>query len=581
MDPKFEDQLAHLGDLGDDELEQLHSDLIDEFDKASDDDDIPSMEAYHDAIKRVGETQTARQQESEANAARAEELRNSIHPAEDAEDGESGDADEDDAEGEGDDDADDGDDEEEDPTRPPASAEDEAPAIAASANGRAKAKPAPSLGAANKRVTAARRQAASATTRTGMSQAKMYAQRPVGAIQTGDVVPDQKTLAQMMTSVIDRLGRGDGEQRLVASTRWDYPEERSLTADIEANTRKIDAVVSPQAIVASGGICGPVDVDFSMGLILSADDEPLGDSLPTFGAKRGGLRYPQTPTFSGVGNSSIGVWTEATDASPGGSTKPVQTFVCGNEEEVFVDAITVRMKFGNMQGRFNPEMVQGNTALALSNAARVRELTRLSKIAAQSTTVSSGQLLGAARDFLATLDQASAAYRYRSRVNRGVQMRAVLPDFLRDMIRADLLREMAHGQDISDTFTLTDAQVDGLLKARGFSPVWMLDGQAAATHNGVAFAAQGFGSQSQGAALLDWPHNVVWYLYAEGTFQRLDGGQLDLGVVRDSVLDSTNDYETFVENFEAVAMRGFESLEIVSALRPNGLSAGTANTSTY
>jgi len=226
-------------------------------------------------------------------------------------------------------------------------------------------------------------------------------------------------------------------------------------------------------------------------------------------------------------------------------------------------------------------MVAANTDLAMANASRVRELNRLGKISTASITVSSGQLLGAARDFLATLDQASAAYRYRSRLNRGVNLRAVLPDFLRDLIRSDLLREMAHGQDVTESFSLSDAQVDSLLAARGISPVWMLDGTTGATHNNIAFATQGFGAQSTGAGLLDFPHTVQWHLFAEGTFQRLDGGRLDIGVVRDSVLDGTNDYQTFVESFEGIAFRGFESLEIISSIRPNGLSAGTKDTNTY
>jgi hypothetical protein len=40
---------------------------------------------------------------------------------------------------------------------------------------------------------------------------------------------------------------------------------------------------------------------------------------------------------------------------------------------------------------------------------------------------------------------------------------------------------------------------------------------------------------------------MAWFLSVERTFQFLDGGELDLGVVRDSLLDSTNDYEVFTK----------------------------------
>lgn len=573
MDQELIDRLAQIEEMDDKALEALYNDLVKAFDAADKAGNVSLMEEYHGAIARVSETQTARDQESEANEARAAELRSAVH------------ADPKDEAGEETDENDEDDDEDEDedknpvaPVVPIVTDEEEGAPVAKAASAEEAATLAakrPALGTASKRTGRAKPKA------TGTNRSHMFAQRPSGSIQSGDEISTREQLSDMMSEVVGRLGRGDGEQRLVASATWEYPEERTLARGaMEENERKMQAVISPQAIIASGGICNPVDVDFSLSMVLSVADQPLGDALPTFGATRGGLRFMQPPTFAGVGSSATAVWTEATDASPGTATKPVQKIVCGTEQEVFVDAVPTRLQFGNMSGRFYPEMVAANTDLAIANASRVLELNRVSKIAASSITVSSGQLLGAARDFLSTLDQASAAYRYRSRLNRGVNLRAVLPDFLKDMIRSDLMREMAHGQDVSETFSITDQQVDTLLSARGISPVWMLDGQAGATHNSVVFGSQSFGTQSNGA-LLDWPHTVLWYLFAEGTFQRLDGGRLDIGVVRDSTLDSTNDYQTFVEQFEGIAFRGFESLEIVSTVRPNGLSAGTKDTSSY
>jgi hypothetical protein len=74
---------------------------------------------------------------------------------------------------------------------------------------------------------------------------------------------------------------------------------------------------------------------------------------------------------------------------------------------------------------------------------------------------------------------------------------------------------------------------------------------------------------------------LAWLLYPEGTFQFLDGGRLDLGVVRDNTLDATNDYVTFVETFESVAMRGLECYQVQSTVLPNGGSAGTVAVTGY
>jgi len=58
--------------------------------------------------------------------------------------------------------------------------------------------------------------------------------------------------------------------------------------------------------------------------------------------------------------------------------------------------------------------------------------------------------------------------------------------------------------------------------------------------------------QAAGALNL-YPATFSWLLFAEGTFLFLDGGTLDIGVVRDSTLVGTNDYIQFTENFEGVA----------------------------
>ena len=44
--------------------------------------------------------------------------------------------------------------------------------------------------------------------------------------------------------------------------------------------------------------------------------------------------------------------------------------------------------------------------------------------------------------------------------------------------------------------------------------------------------------------------------FPEGTFLHLDGGVLELGIVRDSTLNSMNDYQVFGETFENVARIG-------------------------
>jgi hypothetical protein len=52
----------------------------------------------------------------------------------------------------------------------------------------------------------------------------------------------------------------------------------------------------------------------------------------------------------------------------------------------------------------------------------------------------------------------------------------------------------------------------------------------------------------------------------------LPGGH---GLVRDSILNSTNDFEIFGESFENVAFVGVESLAVTSNIADIGVTAGT------
>jgi hypothetical protein len=108
------------------------------------------------------------------------------------------------------------------------------------------------------------------------------------------------------------------------------------------------------------------------------------------------------------------------------------------------------------------------------------------------------------------------------------------------------------------------AEIDGYVAARNVNFCASLDQNV-------------YGTQSTGA-LLEFTDSFTWYLFPEGSFLFLDGGTLDLGVIRDSTLVGTNDYKMFVETFEGVAFVGVESLKITSAISVNGVAAALRDT---
>jgi hypothetical protein len=393
----------------------------------------------------------------------------------------------------------------------------------------------------------------------------------------GKEVTSRDKLAEGMSDTLSRMnpdgaGRGDV---IVASVKFDYPEDRRLGTDPNENARKIDAITNPGALVATGGICAPVNVDYTVPTWAVAD-RPLRDGLPSFQATRGGLTYVQPPSLSALAGATA-IWTAATDASPAGATKPVITVACGTSETVLVDAVPTRLGFGNMQGRFAPEQVAANTDLAIAAAARIAENNLLNHLAAASIQVTSAKVLGATRDILNTITRCRAAYQSAYRISDDMMYTAIFPFWLKNLFRVDLAMEIGHAQTTElDVLAITDEQIDTWLTDRHINPVWHLDGQPAVTTGSYQYAAQTYAAQAAGA-VLDFPAQIVWYLFPEGQIQFLDGGRLDLGVVRDSTLDATNDYETFVETFEGIAYRGFSGglWQVISTTHATGSTSGT------
>jgi hypothetical protein len=430
-------------------------------------------------------------------------------------------------------------------------------------------------------------------------------------IAAGTPLADSEQLALLMSDKLRQISAGRGERdAIVASALWAYPEDRQLGLDdVTGNSAKLDAVCgldagrydASGALVATGGICLPVNVDYAVPT-WSGADRPLRDGLPAYQATRGGVRFVTPPdigvpslqgTASGAG-TSVSIWTEATDANPAGATKPVWVVACGAEQLVYVNAVPTRVQFGNMESRFAPEQVAANTQQAIASSAREAELELLTLIANNSKQILPQAYLGAARDLLSSLDWAMSSYRYSHRIPKNAAFTAIFPDWARDVIRADLAREVAHDNAGSiNVLAITDDQIDDLFKVRGVNVIWTLDGLRAGTYGtgGSAIPNQFFPIATAGQEP-KWPggqtttttsstFTLAWFLYVEGTFQFLDGGRLDLGVVRDSLLDATNDYETFVEVFETIAFRGLECYQVQSLISATGGSAGTVATSGY
>lgn len=380
--------------------------------------------------------------------------------------------------------------------------------------------------------------------------------------------------AQFTQALMDKVqalrgAQGTGEHALVASVRASEPDDsRVLVAgDMAGNAEKIAEVIGRdqahvKALVASGGYCAPLESRYDV-FGMGTTDRPVKGALPGFRAQRGGIRFITPPSLAGV-TGSAGVWTAATDATPGGATKNKLTVVCGAEQTVSISAITLEMQFGNFMARAYPEMVERNTELGLIAQARLAEQTLLTSMGTLSTAVTSAQLLGTARDLLVTVARAAAGYRARHRLAPDAPLRAIIPAWVRDAMREDVAWSVSPTTD--NVLGYGGSDIEGWLNARNVNVAWHLDDTS-------FYTAQAAG------VVADFPATIVWNLFAEGTFLFLDGGTLDIGIVRDSTLVGTNDYIQFTENFEAVAKVGIEALKVTSSTKVLGKTSLSVITS--
>ncbi len=404
------------------------------------------------------------------------------------------------------------------------------------------------------------------TSRISAAPVAITAGADIPGYTAGSSISSMAEVAEAMAKRLHGLRRvngGDGEQHIVASISTQFPEERTLNQDAQANWDKVQAVVGPEALVAAGGHQAPFEVKYDIFGIGSAV-RPVRDSLPRFQADRGGIRYITPPVLSSYA-SAVGVWTAANDSAetPSPASKLSLTVAAASETTVSTDAVTLQLQFGNLLSRAYPELIARHNELGLIQHAREAEGNLMAKIGAASTAVTSTSVIGMGRDFLVQLGRAAAAYRSRHRLDADAPLRAIIPAWVKDAMAADLTIAMP-----GDSTLNAYGEIDAYIASRGIIVTYALDTAGGASY----FAAQ------SGGAMNEFPDTFVWYLFSEGSFLFLDGGTLDLGVIRDSTLVGTNDYKMFVETFENVALVGVESLQVTSTINVNGVAAALRDT---
>jgi hypothetical protein len=362
----------------------------------------------------------------------------------------------------------------------------------------------------------------------------------------------------------NNIPAGVHEQITIATGEKRFVDETPVVLGLDPQENLMVLRGSQEALVASGAQCTPQNQLYDF-FRLAQPIRDVEDALPTVQAPRGGIRYIQANcTIQGAG--TIGVWGGLTEGSidPTTGEKPFDTVSCPNIAEVNVEAVTKGMVFDNLQYRTFPELIENFMEDVAVQFTRTKQRYYLDAIDAASTLTAGIGAYGAARALLYDWTVAANGYRKRHHMPRGARIQMLAPDWSIDLIKADLFHDGDSGLDFMN---VPDSVVDQALAARNIDVVWYYDDPTQVA------AANGLAQPQAAGALNDYPTTVSSFMYAPGTWVKLDSGSLDVGLYRDHSLNKTNDFGMFMEEWLGIAQMGCETIRIDSVVCADGSRA--------
>ncbi|MBE4796116.1 major capsid protein [Streptomyces caniscabiei] len=384
-----------------------------------------------------------------------------------------------------------------------------------------------------------------------------------------------------LTDVVTRkaksmpVTRGNPNNQLVASVRNDFEhtlDERSSPAQVKELFDYLTGPDKQAALVAGGGWCAPSEIRYDFFNI--ACSSGLID-LPTVGVTRGGIQFPVSPSladtvnsiaFGGFavtfnGDSVPWLWTEDDDiaAATGSPTKPCVRVPCPTFDEERLELYGICLTAGNLADSAYPEATQHMIRLLMAahdHAMNARLIQLMVAASSAVTSITGGASTDAAAPRIYNaVGLAATDYRERFGMCLDDVLEVVLPAWVREVIRADLAWKA--GVELQ---AVPNSEIDSYFTARNVRVQWVDDWQV-----------RGSSQFGNATAMTAWPTTVDFLIYAAGTFVHGNGMSLDLGVVRDSVLNETNDHTAlWSEEAHLIARVGHESRQYRVGFNVNG-----------
>lgn len=375
---------------------------------------------------------------------------------------------------------------------------------------------------------------------------------------------DPSLLADALHNKARMLSDSRGNQTVypVATIERPFGQGYDLEGLDQASTwDTIAEMTKPTALVAAGGWCAPSETVYNLFEVECENDVLF--SLPTFRVTRGGIRWPVFVPHDETLNPGF-VWTEANDmaATAGSPTKACVRIPCPTFTECRLDAVGLCITAGNLIDRAYPEQVRWFINRAIRAYERNNSVRKLNLVLADSVPVSIAATFGAASALIAAILLQAASYRQANGLCATETLDVVAPYWLTDVVKADVARQVG-ALTGPGAGVLTDADVSAFFAAANLNLRYISHWQN--------FSVQ---------PTLVWPASVQLLVGYPGSYVEFNQGRLDLGVIRDSVLNATNDFTAvWFEEFYCVGRRGPQARLVTLPICPLG-EVGGRNPST-
>jgi hypothetical protein len=381
-----------------------------------------------------------------------------------------------------------------------------------------------------------------------------------GSTQMGQAYGDHTELAQAMW---DAHRRGPNGAQTVARVRLDTPFQ--LGSDEEANYNLVEQVKRdyqreaasamdagrPLATVAAG-FCAPAQPVYDY---LQAGSRDGIFTAPELTASRGRFTFPELFNIRDLQVQNGVAWESTSTMDEDAVEKPCYTVACGDGITAQVSAYSDCIKFSNFDSQFWPERVThvtGQVAIAHDHEVNLALLLDIVGDARTETAIDGFTNGGTWAQTIQSVALHGAYVRNRYRLPINSVLEAIIPAYVLDALIADQVARSA-----TTEYGMARAAVEAAFARARISVQWVYDWQELAAAN--------------------WPAAFNYLLWPAGHVLKLNGGTLNLGVVRDSTLNVANDFQVFNETFDGHAIVGPGVMYVTGVnLCPNGEASSNA-----